>query len=62
MTKRKDGATSFRLPSELLAELDAEVAIFATLPEYQAMRVTRSVVINMALAEWLRQRKTNRTP
>lgn len=59
---KKDGMTSLRLPKALLDELDTEVAILAKEPIYLAVRVTRGVTINMAIAEWIERRKAARKP
>jgi hypothetical protein len=62
MGKKKDAMTSLRIESGLLQELDAEVPLVQSEPQYQALRITRGVLINMAVREWLDSRKKKMTP
>jgi len=44
---------TFRLPRDLLERADALIERVAELPEYRALRITRSVVLRLALDDGL---------
>lgn len=64
-TMPSDRQITFRLPSELLDRADAMVEVLAAEPEFQAYRMSRGVVLRLALhrglesleAEFARRRR-----
>jgi hypothetical protein len=44
-----EGQITIRLPQDLLERTDALIERIADLPEYRALRITRSVVLRLAL-------------